>query len=126
MMSSTDDLEDKLHGNSGNNSNSNSYNNPHRPTQAAALRYDGKSAPQITAKGEDLVAEEIIAIAKEAGIYIHQDANLSNFLQKLEIGEEIPKELYLLIAELIAFVYMLDGKFPERWDNMHKRIMQEV
>ena len=66
------------------------------------------------------------AIAKEAGIYIHQDANLSNFLQKLEIGEEIPKELYLLIAELIAFVYMLDGKFPERWDNMHKRIMQEV
>ncbi len=121
-MSSYDDSPDKSHDNSNDNSNS----NQHRPSQAAALRYDGKSAPQITAKGEDLVAEEIIAIAKEAGIYIHQDANLSNFLQKLEIGEEIPKELYLLIAELIAFVYMLDGKFPERWDNMHKRIMQEV
>ncbi|WP_258406193.1 EscU/YscU/HrcU family type III secretion system export apparatus switch protein [Shewanella aegiceratis] len=118
MMNTYDDKPDDLQDDSN--------NKPRRPTQAAALRYDGKSAPQITAKGEDLVAEEIIAIAKEAGIYIHQDANLSNFLQKLEIGEEIPKELYLLIAELIAFVYMLDGKFPERWDNMHKRIMQEV
>ncbi|QYJ95135.1 MULTISPECIES: EscU/YscU/HrcU family type III secretion system export apparatus switch protein [Shewanella] len=118
MMNTYDDKPDDLQ--------SSSDSKPHRPTQAAALRYDGKSAPQITAKGEDLVAEEIISIAKEAGIYIHQDANLSNFLQKLEIGEEIPKELYLLIAELIAFVYMLDGKFPERWDNMHKRIMQEV
>ncbi|CAM2979713.1 EscU/YscU/HrcU family type III secretion system export apparatus switch protein [Shewanella loihica] len=117
-MNTYDNKPDDLQGGSD--------NKPRRPTQAAALRYDGKLAPQITAKGEDLVAEEIIAIAKEAGIYIHQDANLSNFLQKLEIGEEIPKELYLLIAELIAFVYMLDGKFPERWDNMHKRIMQEV
>ncbi|QYK03319.1 EscU/YscU/HrcU family type III secretion system export apparatus switch protein [Shewanella psychrotolerans] len=97
-----------------------------KPKQAAALRYNDSSAPTITAKGEDLIAEEIIALAKEAGIYIHQDTNLSNFLQKLEIGEEIPKELYLLIAELIAFAYMLDGKFPERWDNMHKKIMEEV
>ena len=97
-----------------------------QPKQAAALSYNGNSAPKITAKGEDLIAEEIIALAREAGIYIHQDTNLSNFLQKLEIGEEIPKELYLLIAELIAFAYMLDGKFPERWDNMHKKIMEEV
>jgi flagellar biosynthesis protein len=97
-----------------------------KPKQAAALRYNGSAAPTVTAKGEDLIAEEIIALAKEAGIFIHQDANLSNFLQKLDIGEEIPKELYLLIAELIAFAYMLDGKFPERWDNMHQKIMEEV
>lgn len=95
-------------------------------TQAVALSYDGVSSPKITAKGSDLVAAEIIALAKESGIYIHQNPDLSHFLQKLEIGEEIPKELYLLIAELIAFAYMLDGKFPDRWDNMHQKIVEAV
>lgn len=94
--------------------------------QAVALSYDGKNAPKITAKGDDLIAEEIISLAKEAGIYIHQDPHLSNFLQLLELGEDIPEELYLLIAELIAFVYMLDGKFPEQWSNLHQRIVEEV
>lgn len=95
-------------------------------TQAAALSYTGDGAPTLTAKGEDLVAQEMIALAKEAGIHIHRDANLSQFLQMLEIGEEIPKELYQLIAELIAFAYVLDGKFPEKWDNMHQKIAEQV
>ncbi|MBR9727294.1 EscU/YscU/HrcU family type III secretion system export apparatus switch protein [Shewanella intestini] len=94
--------------------------------QAVALSFDGKNAPKVTAKGEDLLAEEIIALAKEAGIHIHKDPNLSNFLQLLELGEDIPKELYLLIAEIIAFVYMLDGKFPEQWNNLHQRIVEQV
>ncbi|GGP95264.1 EscU/YscU/HrcU family type III secretion system export apparatus switch protein [Shewanella ulleungensis] len=94
--------------------------------QAVALSFDGKSAPKITASGKDLVAEEIIAIAKNAGIHIHQDPHLSEFLQLLELGEEIPKELYLLIAELIAFVYMLDGKFPEQWNNLHQKIVAQA
>lgn len=99
---------------------------PSVPKQAVALSYDGKSAPKITAKGQDLVAEEIIALAKEAGIYIHQDEHLSQFLQLLELGESIPKELYLLIAELIAFVYMLDGKYPEQWNNLHQKIVEKA
>ncbi|MGX9462591.1 EscU/YscU/HrcU family type III secretion system export apparatus switch protein [Shewanella sp. A14] len=94
--------------------------------QAVALSFDGKSAPKITATGKDLVAEEIILIAKEAGIHIHQDPHLSEFLQLLELGDEVPKELYLLIAELIAFVYMLDGKFPEQWNNLHQKIAAQV
>ncbi|MGI2170661.1 EscU/YscU/HrcU family type III secretion system export apparatus switch protein [Shewanella sp. MF05960] len=94
--------------------------------QAVALSFDGKSAPKITASGKDLIAEEIIAIAKNAGIHIHQDPHLSEFLQLLELGEEIPKELYLLIAELIAFVYMLDGKFPEQWNNLHQKIVAQA
>ncbi|MCH1924597.1 EscU/YscU/HrcU family type III secretion system export apparatus switch protein [Shewanella sp. C32] len=102
-------------------------NNQTKPAkQATALYFDGKKAPQITAQGKALLAEEIIAVAKEAGVHIHEDPHLSNFLQMLEIGEEIPKELYLLIAELIAFVYMLDGKFPEQWNNLHQRIVQQV
>ena len=97
-----------------------------KPKHAVALSYDGKSAPTITAKGKDLVADEIIALAKEAGVYIHQDPHLSDFLQLLELGDEIPKELYLLIAELIAFVYMLDGKYPDQWNNMHQKIVAKV
>ncbi|MBB1440948.1 EscU/YscU/HrcU family type III secretion system export apparatus switch protein [Shewanella sp. SG41-4] len=94
--------------------------------QAVALSFDGKSAPKITATGKDLVAEEIILIAREAGIHIHQDPHLSEFLQLLELGDEVPKELYLLIAELIAFVYMLDGKFPEQWNNLHQKIVEQA
>jgi flagellar biosynthesis protein len=93
---------------------------------AVALSFDGKSAPKVTASGKDHLAEEIIALAKDAGVHIHQDENLSNFLQLLELGEEVPKELYLLIAELIAFVYMLDGKFPEQWNNLHQKIVEQV
>lgn len=94
--------------------------------EAVALSFDGQGAPAVTATGKGAVAEEIIALAEQAGVHIHQDAHLSDFLQRLELGEEIPKELYLLIAELIAFAYMLDGKFPEKWDNMHQKIVEEV
>ncbi|MCL1141659.1 EscU/YscU/HrcU family type III secretion system export apparatus switch protein [Shewanella gaetbuli] len=103
-----------------------SNDNQRKVQQAVALSFDGKTAPKVTASGKDLVAEEIIAIAKDAGIHIHQDPHLSEFLQLLELGEEVPQELYLLIAELIAFVYMLDGKFPEKWHNLHQKIITEV
>ncbi|QSX39658.1 EscU/YscU/HrcU family type III secretion system export apparatus switch protein [Shewanella cyperi] len=98
---------------------------PERKT-AVALSYDGKNTPTVTAKGQDLLAEEIIALAKANGIHIHEDPHLANFLNMLELGEAIPKELYLLIAELLAFVYMLDGKFPEQWNNLHKKIIAEA
>ncbi|MGL5390717.1 MAG: EscU/YscU/HrcU family type III secretion system export apparatus switch protein [Shewanella sp.] len=94
--------------------------------QAVALSYDGSNAPKVVASGEGLIAEEIIALAKASGVHIHQDPHLSDFLRLLELGEEIPKELYLLIAELIAFVYMLDGKFPEQWNNMHQKIVAKA
>ena len=94
--------------------------------EAVALSYDGLQAPVITATGKGAVADAIIELAKEAGVHIHKDAHLSDFLQRLELGEEIPKELYLLIAELIAFAYTLDGKFPEHWNNMHQKIVEEV
>ncbi|WP_299569644.1 EscU/YscU/HrcU family type III secretion system export apparatus switch protein [uncultured Shewanella sp.] len=94
--------------------------------KAVALSFDGNTAPTITATGTDLIAEEIISLAQEAGVYIHQDEHLSNFLQLLELGEEVPEELYTLIAELIAFVYMLDGKFPEQWNNLHQKIIEKA
>ncbi|WP_220760214.1 MULTISPECIES: EscU/YscU/HrcU family type III secretion system export apparatus switch protein [unclassified Shewanella] len=97
-----------------------------KSNKAVAIAYQPGNAPKITAKGEQAIADEIVALAKESGVFIHQDEHLCDFLQRLEVGDEIPKELYLLIAELIAFVYVLDGKFPEKWNNMHQKIMEEV
>ncbi len=89
---------------------------------AVGLSYDGQGAPKIVAKGHGALADEIISLAKEHGVLVHEDENLNRLLQQMELGSEIPQELYLLIAELIAFSYVLQGKFPENWQNIHQRI----
>lgn len=89
---------------------------------ATALQYDGKQAPTITAKGHGELADDIIAVAREHGVLIHQDEQLSQLLSQLQLGEQIPSQLYIVIAELIAFSYVLQGKFPEDWHNIHQRI----
>jgi len=89
---------------------------------AAALKCDGQAAPLIVAKGHGQLAKDIIELAREHGVLIHEDAELTRLLSKLELGEQIPRELYLIIAELIAFSYVLQGKFPDNWHNIHQRI----
>lgn len=89
---------------------------------AVGLKYDGHDAPKVVAKGHGDLAQEIIDCAEEHGVLIHQDQQLNQLLSQLELGEEIPKELYVIIAELIAFSYILQGKFPEKWNNIHNRI----
>lgn len=91
--------------------------------QAVALKYEGGAhAPRIVAKGEGAIAEDIVALAQEHHILLHQDAALSQMLQQFSLGESIPPELYHVIAELIAFAYVLQGKFPDEWHNVHQRI----
>ncbi|WP_449356383.1 EscU/YscU/HrcU family type III secretion system export apparatus switch protein [Alishewanella longhuensis] len=89
---------------------------------AAALKYDGKNAPVIVAKGHGQLAADIISLAREHGVLIHEDAELTKLLSQLQLGEQIPRELYLIIAELIAFSYVLQGQFPANWHNIHQRI----
>jgi len=89
---------------------------------AVGLSYDGQGAPKIVAKGHGALADEIIRLAREHGVLVHEDENLNRLLQQMELGSEIPQELYLLIAELIAFSYVLQGKFPDNWQNTHQRI----
>lgn len=84
-----------------------------KPTTAVALHYDGKEAPRITAKGTGELAEQIIALAKEHGVPLQEDAALISLLSKLDLGDEIPQALYTAIAEIIAFAYILNGKVPE-------------
>ncbi|EMR11952.1 flagellar protein FhlB cytoplasmic domain-containing protein [Methylophaga lonarensis MPL] len=81
-------------------------------TRAIALHYDGDNAPTVTASGEGRIAEEIIRIAREHNIPLRQDSLLTDLLKDLELGDEIPPELYRAIAEVIAYAYMVSGKVP--------------
>ncbi len=84
--------------------------------KAVAILYDEAkgSAPRIIASGQGLVAEKIIATAREAGIHIQEDANLVELLAKIPIGSEIPTELYQTVAEVLAFVYQVNEKFKTK------------
>jgi flagellar biosynthesis protein len=77
---------------------------------ATALTYDplGNAPPEITASGSGLVAERIIALAREHNVPLHQDAGLVEALSRLEVGTLIPRELYTVVAEILAFVYAVD------------------
>ena len=77
--------------------------------KAVALRYKpGDNAPIVVGKGKGLVADNIIEKALEEEIYIHQDVELVNSLMDLEISDEIPEDLYEVLAEIIFYVYDLD------------------
>lgn len=82
------------------------------PRQAIALSYDGVSAPSLTAKGDDELAEQILAIAREYEVPIYENAALVKLLARLELGDAIPEPLYRTIAEIIAFAWHLKGKAP--------------
>ncbi|MDQ2068446.1 EscU/YscU/HrcU family type III secretion system export apparatus switch protein [Natronospira bacteriovora] len=84
---------------------------------AVALHYDGSEAPEVTASGQRLLAEEILAIAESHGVPIHKDPDLVRFLARLEVGERIPRELYVAVAEVIAFAYWLSGRMPPASDE---------
>jgi flagellar biosynthesis protein len=84
-----------------------------RPDIAVALSYDGSNAPRVTAKGERLLAEQIIEAAEQAGVPLYPDRELAMILSQIPLGEEIPDNLYKAVAEVIAFAYILAGKVPE-------------
>ncbi|RUO79796.1 flagellar biosynthesis protein FlhB [Idiomarina tyrosinivorans] len=87
----------------------------HKEKQAIGLAYDGINTPKVIARGFDELAEEIIAVAREHGVLVHEDPLLSDSLARLNVGDEIPRDLYIIIAEIIAFAYLLEGKFPASW-----------
>lgn len=75
--------------------------------KAVALKYErGKDqAPRIVAKGLGSVAEKIVELARENGIEVLKDEELVEFLVALDVGDEIPPELYRAVAEVLAYVY---------------------
>lgn len=80
------------------------------PEIAVALHYDGNSAPRVVAKGRGPLAERIVEQAQAHNVPLHNDPHLATLLAKVPLGEEIPRELYLAVAEVIAFAYWLSSK----------------
>ncbi len=84
----------------------------HVPGQpvAVALHYHGERAPKIIAKGGGAVAERIVATAKEHGVPLQEDAELAAALSQLDLNTEIPRDLYVAVAEVLRFVWGLEKK----------------
>ena len=80
--------------------------------KAVALKYKPphNNAPTVIATGKGRLAEKIIRIAREHNIYIHDDPDLVEVLAQLDLNDEIPTDLYVVVSELLAFVYALNRK----------------
>jgi flagellar biosynthesis protein len=88
-------------------------NSPEQPAEqraeAVALAYNaGNAAPTVVAKGRGLIAAEIVSRAKEAGVYVHESPELVALLMQVDLDARIPQELYVAVAELLAWLYSLE------------------
>lgn len=78
--------------------------------EAVALTYDAADgAPRVVAKGRGLLAEEIIERARAAGIFVHESPELLSLLMQVNMDERIPPELYVAVAELLAWLYRIES-----------------
>jgi flagellar biosynthesis protein len=78
---------------------------------AVALAYaPGDAAPKVVARGKGLIAEEIITRAKAHGVYVHESPELVTLLLQVDIDEHIPPQLYIAVAELLAWLYQVEEK----------------
>lgn len=77
--------------------------------EAIALAYgQTDAAPRVVAKGKGLIAEQIIARAHEHGVYVHESPELVALLTQVDIDEHIPAQLYMAVAELLAWLYRIE------------------
>lgn len=84
--------------------------NPDPQKSAVALTYgQTDAAPRVVAKGRGLIAQQIIARARENGIYVHESPELVSLLLQVDLDQRIPPELYLAVAELLAWIYRLES-----------------
>ncbi len=78
--------------------------------QAVALEYNPNEdeAPKIVASGQGVLADKILSEAKKNNVPVHKDSKLADTLSRLQIGEEIPPELYEVVAQILVFVDAMD------------------
>ena len=77
--------------------------------KAAALAYKrGDYAPRVVAKGHGAVADAIISLARESGVFVHESPELVEMLLKVDLDRDIPPELYHAVAEILAWIYWLE------------------
>ena len=80
---------------------------------AVALHYDNTGAPRVVAKGRGSIGEKIIEVARTHDIPIEENEVLAGALSNVELGDEIPAELYKAVAEVLIFVLRLSGRIRE-------------
>jgi flagellar biosynthesis protein len=82
--------------------------------KAVALRYNAEkeTSPKIVGKGAGHLAEKLLELAREHNIPIHEDSDLVNILSKLELNDEIPASTYIVVAEILTFVYRTNKSYP--------------
>jgi flagellar biosynthesis protein len=80
--------------------------------KAIALEYGKNRAPVVTAKGEEEAALEMIAQAREYGVYVTEDPKLLALLSRLKVDQEIPAELFTAVSVILSWVYWLKGMRP--------------
>ena len=77
---------------------------------AVALQYDRTGAPRVVAKGKGSIGAKIIEVAKAHDIPVEENELLAGALSNVELGDEIPAELYKAVAEVLIFVLRLSGR----------------
>ncbi len=87
-----------------------------RRREALGLSYErgGDSAPRVVARGSGDVAERILEVAREHGVPIREDPDLVHLLGAVDLGDEVPREVFAAVAELLAALYRLNAAEVER------------
>jgi flagellar biosynthesis protein len=82
---------------------------PDKQRAAAALAYrNGDAAPRVVAKGRGILADSIIEKARASGVYVHESRELLALLMQIDLDSHIPPQLYIAVAELLAWLYHLE------------------
>ena len=90
---------------------------------AVALSHSAKDlTPTVVAKGYGLVADSIVRIARENNLYVHSSPDLVKLLMEVDLDARIPPQLYLAVAEVLAWVHQLEASSATREyiDNIHR------
>ena len=88
-----------------------------RRKQATALSYGGSGAPKVVATGRERIAEKIIEVAREAGVPVREDPALAQALAQLDIGHEVPAELYQAVAEALVWALRLERALSRKLNS---------
>ena len=89
---------------------------PRHVAVALGYRPGALRAPEVLARGWGLLAEHILEVAREHGVPVHQDADLAEVLARLDVGSQIPEELYEAVAEVLGFIYRMNAGLRSRLD----------
>ncbi len=85
----------------------------HKPyTEAVALEYGRNKTPVVSAKGDGELAARIVQEAQRQGVYVTQDPRLLAMLSRLDVGQEIPADMFNAVAVILSWVYWLKGMQP--------------